>query len=94
MGDTYWMENRTKEVTGIEWGDSLREFRHLFRKPAKSSKPYSTYSIDSQIQDYIIQKIKYPPTETGSQYLDPVWRHNILKINTRPVKIQALISLN
>lgn len=90
MGDTYWMEDESS----VEWGKALAGNLQIFRKPNRPAQNKALFGIDSQIKDYIFQKINYSPTETGSQYLDPVWRHNIIKINSNVIKIQALISLN
>jgi hypothetical protein len=90
MGDTYWMKD---ELRG-EWGKAIEDSMQIFRQSKKSARNKRSFDINFHIKNFISQKAQYPPDETGSQYLDPFWRHNIIDLNNNLIKIEALISLN
>ncbi len=89
MGDNYWMKD---ELRG-EWGKASKgnSRNHKPNKPTQNNK---SFDISFQIKDFILQNNQFTLTETGSQFLDPVLRHNIIEINNNLIKIEALISLN
>ncbi len=90
MGDTFWMEDDVR----VEWEEAAQDCGRIFQKPNKPVLRNILSFMDSQIKDFIFQKAQYPITDTGSQYLDPLWRQNIIKVNSDLTKIQAFISLN
>ncbi len=91
MGDTFWMEDKVR----VEWEEAARDFEDIFKKPHKPAPINSLPFVNSQIQDYILQKAQYPVTNTGSYILDALWKQKIGKFKFEPTtKIEVLISLN
>jgi hypothetical protein len=78
----------------IRLRDVAPERGRLFLEVDKPVLRNTLSFMDSQIEEYIYQQSNYPVTNTGSQFLDPVWRWNAIKNNHRPAKICMLISLN
>ncbi len=90
MGDTFWMEDKVR----VEWEEANLDFGGIFREPHKPAPIKKLSFLDSQFKEFIFQKAQYPITNTGSQYLDPVWRRNMGKIHPGLTKLEVLISLN
>ncbi len=90
MGDSFWMQDGVK----VSWDKAALDCESLFRELDTSPLGHKQPLRYDKINEFIFQKEQYPVTDTGSQYLDPAWRRNIIKIKSGTTKIQALISLN
>jgi hypothetical protein len=90
VGDSFWMGDGVK----VEWERSSGDCGRIFFEPDKASASNILSRINPQLKDFIFQKAQYQIGETGSQYLDTVWRQNFIRVDSEPKKIQAFISLN
>jgi len=90
VGDTFWMEDEVR----LDWEEGNLDCERFFHEPGKSALRKTLSFPNSQIEEYIVRKEQYPATDTGSQYLDPVWRQKLSKAIPQPIRLQMLISLN
>ncbi len=90
MGDSFWMEDEVR----VEWKKATSDRWRLFLEPDRSASMNPLSLLNAQIEEYIFQKAQYPASNTGSQYLDPLWRRSSIKINFKPTRFQGLLSLN
>ncbi len=90
MGDTFWMEDDPR----VEWKKVNPYYNRLFPGLGRPDLGHKSRLFDSQIQEFIYEKAQYWLTDTGSQYLDPTWRQNIIRTKLEPPDTQIQISLN
>jgi hypothetical protein len=90
VGDTYWM----KGIVRVDWKDTVGDWEHLVAGLKKQNQGDKLPFLNSLIQDFIFQNTQYQVTDTGSQYLFPEGRQNMIKVNFVPTKMRAAICLN
>ncbi len=78
----------------VEMEESNLDFWSIFQAMEKPALKDKLFFMNDKIQDYTLEKARYPLTDTGSQYLDPVWRQKHGKIRPKLTGIDIMISLN
>jgi hypothetical protein len=90
VGDTFWMEDSMR----VGWEESGLDCGHITHRLDNPGSNDILPLANSPIQEFIFQQAFRRLTDTGSQYLDPVWRQHIAKIKYGLGRTRVLISLN
>jgi hypothetical protein len=87
-------EGDVEDKVRIEMEESDLDFWSVFQAMEKPALKDKLFFMDDKIKNYTLEKAEYPLTDTGSQYLDPVWRRKFGKIKPKLTGIDIMISLN
>ncbi len=80
MGDTYWTEDKVRVVFEGLSGD----ISDLFGNSDNPEIEDKVSFLDFEIKSDIFESLLYPETNTGSRYLNPLWRQKIRKSTYKP----------